>query len=76
MAPSLTGRPEFCPKHCFSDLVDLSYAELGGTGKVVFENVIFEKAADFLRTRFWNDAIFVRNRFSRFVGSHKCDIPK
>ena len=47
----------------FSDLVDLSYAELGGTGKVVFENVIFEKAADFLRTRFWNDAIFVRNRF-------------
>ena len=31
--------------------------------KIIFENAIFEKEVDFLRAEFWNDAIFVRNRF-------------
>ena len=50
----------------FSDLADFSDAELGVTGgksTLAFENVIFDKAADFLRTKFRHDAIFVRNRF-------------
>ena len=47
----------------FSNLVDFSDTELGKGGNIAFENVTFEKEVDFLRATFWNDAIFVRNRF-------------
>ena len=52
----------------FSDLADFSDATFGNatsaTGdKILFEDVIFERAADFLRADFQADAIFVDNRF-------------
>ena len=52
----------------FSDLADFSDVTFGeaasGTeGKILFEDLIFEKAADFLRSDFQADAIFVNNRF-------------
>ena len=52
----------------FSDLADFSGATFvkarrGTLDNVLFENVIFERSADFLRTRFLADAIFLRNRF-------------
>ena len=52
----------------FSDLADFSDATFGNatsaTGdKILFEDVIFDRAADFLRADFQADAIFVDNRF-------------
>ena len=47
----------------FSDLVDFSDTNFGKREHVTFENVIFEKEVDFLRATFWDDAIFVQNRF-------------
>ena len=52
----------------FSDLADFSRATFGGTTSetergILFEDVIFEKAADFLRADFQADVIFVDNRF-------------
>ncbi len=49
----------------FSDMADFSDIELGigKGGNIIFENVTFEKEVHFLRAKFWNDAIFVWNRF-------------
>ena len=52
----------------FSDLADFSGATFGKTApetedKILFEDVIFERAADFLRAKFQSNAIFVDNRF-------------
>ena len=52
----------------FSDLADFSGATFGnaepGTEEnIIFQDVIFERAADFLRADFHADAIFVGNRF-------------
>ena len=52
----------------FSDLADFSGATFGNAAsgtkyKILFEDVIFERAADFLRADFQADAIFVKNRF-------------
>ena len=52
----------------FSDLADFSGAIFGKAASatednILFENVIFERAADFLRADFQADAIFVNNRF-------------
>ena len=52
----------------FSDLADFSGAVFGSAAseterKILFEDVIFERAADFLRADFYATATFVDNRF-------------
>ena len=47
----------------FADLADFSGATFGGKDQTIFADVVFEKAADFLRADFQAEAIFVRNRF-------------
>ncbi len=52
------------PDHCGHEAKEPGSEQLPHEAeKIVFENIIFEKEADFLRATFWNDAIFVRNRF-------------
>ena len=55
-----TSKTDSCGREADKSDLKLSPSE---ADKIIFEHTIFEKEVDFLRAEFWNDAIFVRNRF-------------